>query len=57
MTRVRSAALPLLAVLTVLCAAPVALVAQGGSAPRGVAYVAIQAVLQRTPGYAQAEST
>lgn len=35
---------------------PTAVSAQGQTAPTRVAYVAVQAVLQRTPGYAQADS-
>lgn len=51
MMRIRHT-LPALAALTIALS-PVAAAAQGS---QRVAYVAVQAVLQRTPGYAQAES-
>lgn len=43
------------AMVLALGAAPLAASAQGGAA--GIAYVAVQAVLQRTPGYTAAENT
>lgn len=53
MTRVRYFALLLAAVALGTTVTPISARAQS----KGVAYVAVQAVLQRTPGYAQAEST
>ncbi len=56
MTRFRICLTAVAAVL-VTTIAPGRASAQGGQAPTGrVAYVAVQAVLQRTPGYAQADS-
>ena len=54
MTGLRTALIALGAVA--LAAAAPALVAAQGQAPTRIGYVAVQAVLQRTPGYAQADS-
>ena len=54
MTGIRSA-LTVLAAVAIVTVAP-AIVSAQGQAPSKVGYVAVQAVLQRTPGYAQADS-
>jgi Skp family chaperone for outer membrane proteins len=49
-----------LAAVAVLAAAPTALLSQGtqsASAPAKIAFISSQEILQRTPGYAAAEST
>lgn len=56
MTRVRFA-LPLVGALMMSAVAAPSAAAQGSAAPGKIAYVAFSAVLQQTPGYAQAEST
>jgi Skp family chaperone for outer membrane proteins len=57
MTRVRSALLPFVGALVVSTLVASSAVAQAKPGANGIAYVAIQAVMQQTPGYAQAEST